>query len=76
MPTFVIFPGVRVRPRDELLVDPREKTGGRVCERVAKCLWLRGLLIEVAPPLLLEPLSVCKRLLVCAGVRSERVLQP
>ena len=48
MPTFVVRPRVRVRPGDELLVDPREQARRGVRERVPERLGLGGLFHHVA----------------------------
>lgn len=46
--TFIILPGVCVRPIDQFLVYPRQKASGRVGEAVTDRLRLCGLFHEVA----------------------------
>ena len=71
----VVGPGIAVGPVVQLLVDPRQQRGGRVCEGVADCLRLRRLLVAVAGAFVQEPGQAGEGVFLTLGVWREGVLQ-
>lgn len=67
LPTFIIVPRVRIRPIDQLFVDPSQQTDRGVSQTVPKGLWLGAVLPIIAVPLSEEPLGALDAFLFFAG---------
>ena len=57
--TFVVFPGIIVRPVVQFFVDPREQANGTISQRVTDRLRLGALSREITAASVLEPLCAC-----------------
>ena len=53
--TFVVFPGIAIRPIMQFFVDPGKQANGTVRERITERLRLGALFCKVAPAARLEP---------------------
>lgn len=58
--TFIVFPGIIVRPVAQFFIDPREQPDGTIRERITECLGLGRLLCEITLAAIAEPLRARK----------------